>query len=153
MPLIVNGMLLGLILVMRVYPEIPFSRMLHIHLVEIPLVWLGKRRRHDFLYIVILIALSAAGGEVALMLGPEFVLMYAADLAIYLDALAATYLIAAYSGAKVAARSARTRLSHWSGRLASIFRARPRERATGKQPRRGPAGNDDEDSRPFRLAA
>jgi hypothetical protein len=147
-----TGLLLALVLLMRFGPDIPFTRMLSMHLVERPLRWLSKHERHDYLYFIIITAMVIGGGEMILVLGPEFMMLYAADLALYLDVMAVSYLLAAVAKVKAAVLAVRTRLSAWGSRIVRPRRAAPRERASRKPASR--ADNDDEDdSQPLRIAA
>lgn len=153
--MLLSTLILTLILLMRLGPDIPARRSLDELLVERPLHWLSKRQRHDVLFLIVISALLLGGGPILLMMGPEFVMVYAADLALYLDIIAASYLITAVTSVKAAAKAARVRLSGWFGRAVHLCRVAPRERVSRKRPRPTRAVNDDDHSRSpsLKLAA
>jgi len=139
---------------MRFGPDIPLKRMMNEQLVERPIFWLSKQQRHDFIYLIIICALLFGGGELLLMFGPEFMIGYAADLALYLDIVGASYLTIAVTNLKAAVQATRARLAGWHslvfrlGRMVTCARAPRRHSGTNR------ADNDDDHSRPvLQMAA
>ena len=139
------GMMLALILVMRLAPHSPAARLLHRHLVELPLRELSGLERHQLVFVLIMAGFAMTGGEMIAILGPELVGAYALDLAIYLDALAIAYAFAAVARLRAAARAVR-----WQIKRLVMRRARRRKRAQ-RRARRGllAANDDEEEARPL----
>jgi hypothetical protein len=151
--MLLSSLLLALILFMRFGPDIPARRTMIEVLVKRPRIWFSKQERHDYLYLIILCGMLLAGGQVLLAMGLEFAMVYAADLALYLDIVAATSVITAVTRVKATVRLVVARLSTWRERAFRLFRTAPRERLSRKRPER--ADNDDEDVRgwPVQMAA
>ena len=147
--MLLSCLILPLILFMRLGPNIPAKRSLIELLVDRPRIWLSKQERHDYIYLIIICGMLLAGGEVLLMMGPEFALMYAADLALYFDAVAAISVLTVVTRVKATVRLVGARLSTWRDRALHLCRLAPRERVSQKRPR--PADNDDEDSRGWQV--
>ena len=139
-----TGFTACLIAVMVFARQSDAGRLLHRQLVERPLAALGKFRRHHLLYAVILPVLLLSGGEVALLLGPEFFAAYALELAVYLDAVIMTYALSAMSGMKGAAVRV-------GAIMARLPRARRKREKLALKSTRKPANDDD--PAPLRLAA
>jgi hypothetical protein len=90
---------LGLsILVMKCYPETPFSRSLHFWFVERPVEEMAKLGK---MHLIILVAIFCCGPSAAALGGPELAMIYAADLAFYADAV----LVASFSALTLKFRS------------------------------------------------
>ena len=140
MTLSLCGLMLALVLVMRLAPQSLLARLLHRQLVELPLRWLAGLERHQLIFVLIMTAFAAGGVEAIAVLGPEMVAGYAIDLAIYLDALAVTYALAALAQLRAAARAVRWRLKRLAMKV-----ARRRRRAQRRVRSRPQAANDDED--------
>lgn len=152
--LMLSSLLLATILLIRLAPDLPLARLLSEHLVKRPLLWLHKRERHDFLYFVIVTAMFLAGGEIIVIIGPDLLILYAADLALYLDALLFTYWAVVAVNVKIAVGAVRTRLSSWYSGVYRLFGAASRERSSRKRTTASRADNDDEDgSTLLRIAA
>ena|SRR5688572_23126751 len=138
--------LLGLVvLFVRLFPETPFAKWLHLHFVELPLR-LAQRieRRH----LILLIILICSGQTLALMGSVELGLAYAADLSLYYDAAITASLAAVAAYVKNVWASLTRTLSRW---FAPMVRARSRsrrKRAVAER-RRAPANDDD----PVRILA
>jgi hypothetical protein len=139
------AMFVALTLFMRFGPPIPFRKLLHEHLVERPLRWLLTKRRHDILYLLIVTAMLLGGGEVLLLMGPELALGFAADLALYVDVMAVSYLLAAVAGAKAALRAVRARVTEISRRAARLLRSKGRRRTSRVHRPPARADNDDDE--------
>jgi len=135
------ALMLALVLVMRLAPQSPAARVLQRQLVELPLRWLAGLERHQLIFVLIMAGFAAGGVEMIALLGPELVTAYAVDLAIYLDALAVTYLVVTVARLRAAARAVRWHLK----RLGVSRGIRRRRRAQRRGRNRPPAANDDED--------
>jgi hypothetical protein len=144
---------LGLVLVMRFWPNCTFSRVLHKHLVERPVRWCAKVERHRIIQTAILLVLLFSAGEIVSMFGSEFLFAYSFDLSLYIDCLIVTAALAAASYLKATARYLRAR---WSfGRLPAFrpFRRAAREPRARKPRAEKPADNDDRPGWTVALAA
>ena len=143
-----TGCLLFLMLIMLLLPNSEAGQLLHLQLVERPLVWLTGLERHHLIYAIIIGSIMVGGGELMFLAGPELVTMWAMNLSIYFDAVIATYALSAL----VAARG----LKSWAGQKVRRIvrpktRARRTRRASGTKPDK--ASNDD-DARPrWEIAA
>lgn len=138
---VVAGVLL--IVALRCWGALPAMRGLHRRLVERPAAWLNALDRRHLLFVLLLLAALAAGGELLAMLGPlDMGLVLLWDMATVVDAAIAASVVA---GA--------TRLRHGVRYLAlRIGGARRRERRTRRASVR-PAANDDGKRPPLRCAA
>lgn len=94
----------ALVLLLRSGPDVPFLRTLRSVLVESPAARLLAMRRHHLVAGLILVALILSGSEIVLLLGPEFLLVYAANAALYFDAMAISALVAAAGSVRQVAR-------------------------------------------------
>ncbi len=143
----VIGFSLCVLLVMLVVPDSPVGRLLHRQLVERPLAQLGRLERHHLIFATIIGAAMLAGGEVVAVLGPELAVMWALDLAIYLDAVMVTYALSALAGVR-GVRSKAARI------VSRLLAARPRaRRRRGAACRSKPASNDDDPHPAWKAAA
>jgi cobalamin biosynthesis protein CobD/CbiB len=138
---------LALLALMRFGPDIPLTRMLNEQLVARPLRWLDKRQRHDLLFAVILLGLAIGGGEMILIFGPEFAMVYAADVALYLDALFISYLMTTQLKVKAALRAVHAFAASQGHRVLRRFRATPRE-VVSRKPASDRSDNDNEGDSP-----
>jgi hypothetical protein len=139
---------LGLaILVLRLWPETPFARVLHRGLVEAPLA-LAERLERQHLILVVVVLLC--GGQAMALLGPEVAMIYAADVSLYAEAVIA---------ASVATAVARMRFvwHKFTGLRARELRlgqSRPRARRSRvKRALAGKAFNDGDPERAWRALA
>jgi hypothetical protein len=95
-----------------------------------------------------------AGGEVFAVLGPEVVLMYSADLAIYLDLIVISSMLAVGSRLRYAFDAVRSLASSLRNRTRRTLRRNAREVATRRKSEVATSDNDDEDSwQSYPLAA
>lgn len=156
------ALLLVLAAFMRLGPDIPFKSMLNRHLAEKPVAAALRFRRHHIFYACLALGMFLFGGEMVLVLGPEFLLAYAADAALYFDIVAASAIASSLSRARGVVR-------HWQRRLAFVLerarlpgrRARAARRARRTPSATGPANDDDgghgrgdlREDRVLRLAA
>lgn len=138
-------LLLVAVLLLRTAPELPLSRFLHEWLARRPAAWLLRRTRREVIAWSIATGLLMFGGEYVLVLGgPHAVLAFAADVAVYVDALIAVTTLASV---------VRTRaMAQWFA-MRRLSGSRPRsKRATKRAALRKPS-NDDEDRPALALAA
>lgn len=156
------GFLVLLALFMRFGPDVPFRRMLNRHLVERPIDLVLSHKRVQYLALVIGAVMLLIGGEWILLFGPELLLAYAADVALYVDVV----VIAAASASWTRAHAVLTRWRPRFGRNLADKRKRntPRTKRTQRTPSELSKANDDDDgdgpaigfitvTRPFAIAA
>lgn len=141
------GLLLIMALFMRFGPDIPFRGMLNKHLVERPVEYLMDHERHHYIFLIIAPLMLLLGGEAILLFGPELMLAYAADIAIYVDVV----VIAAAATSWSRAHSLLTRWRPRFGRNLAGRRTKgtaPRSKRTQRAPSRLTKANDDDGDRP-----
>ena len=133
------GLLALAILVVRLFPETPFARFLHLWLVELP-VDLARRieRRHVILVVIIL----CFGQTLALAGSAELAFAFAADMSLYADAALAAYLASVAVRLKAMRWACRDALQRIAARLPRPRRRSPRTRPSA--PRTPKPGNDDD---------
>ncbi len=151
------GILLVLALFMRFGPDIPFRRMLNQHVVERPIAFLMAHERHYLIFLVIAPVMLLMGGEIVLLLGPELMLAYAADVALYIDVVVIGAASASWTRTQTSLSRLQLRfLRARTGRRKSDGGS-PRARRSQHRPSKPSAANDDDDGgRPdagFALAA
>jgi hypothetical protein len=170
--LLLPGLLLALVVFVHSGPDIPLRRMLHERLVEAPAKWLLQCGRHSLPRAILLSALLIAcgallftapelllatlmgGADAMLVIGPEAALWYAADLTLYFDALAVSYLLATASKVRMVARVIHMSFVARFRNLARLFRSTPRQRTSRPHALRPRADNDDDgEGRPRLLLA
>ena len=131
----------SLIAVMRLFPQTPFARLLHHELVERPMRWLSTLKRHHVFYLILVIAMAFAAGEVIAALGSfDVAALFAWDLSIYFDAVAAMIAFAVARHARLAVQHFRARLLAPRNRTRSR-RPAPRERRPRAAPTHPRAGS------------
>lgn len=137
------GFALLIILTMKLFPDIPASRLLHRALVEAPLRKLAAMERRHWIYGAVLVAMLFAGTEMIMLLGStDFVILMAWDVSLYVDALIATWTLAAVARSKAAWRM-----------ILPARRPKPRARRR-RRVEIGKAANDsDEDGEGWAYAA
>lgn len=143
----VAGLLLGLIMMMKLLPDIPAAKSLHHAFVEAPLAKLAEWDRRHVIYGVVAVFLALSCGQSLVMLGASDILLVMAwDIALYVDAAIASWMIAA---------TARTK-GFWQYlklRAAGLFRvARPRAPRRARIHAQRPANDSDGDGRNWRYA-
>ncbi|MCD1623505.1 hypothetical protein [Citromicrobium bathyomarinum] len=147
--MITYGLLLALALFMRFGPDIPFRRMLNRHLVERPVALLLAHKRYQYLTVIIAATMLLLGGELVLLFGPELMLAYAADIALYIDLV----VVAAASTSWTRTRGMLTRWTPRFGRNLADKRkgsaATPRAKRTQRAPAALSKANDDDNDRPY----
>ena len=120
--------ILAAIIAMRLFPESPLAKLLHLHLVVRPMNWFSKLERHHLLYAALLIGMLFAAGEIIAVLGSaDVALALAWDVSIYLDAVAVAAAVAVARQARVAIQLVRSKSS-------SIV-TRPAARRSGRERR------------------
>jgi hypothetical protein len=140
------GLCLALFLVMRYAPSTRLGAWLNRHLVAAPLARLADMKRHRLIYIVLLVAMMLAGGEMILLLGPEVLATYA----VYLDAFLVTYALTAAAMARNSLRYTRLRVRK-GGRVRGLLTGRRRRQRPAERVR--PSANDDDGPVALPLAA
>ena len=147
--MITYGLLLALALFMRFGPDIPFRRMLNRHLVERPVALLLAHKRYQYLTVIIAATMLLLGGELVLLFGPELMLAYAADIALYIDLV----VVAAASTSWTRTRGMLTRWTPRFGRNLADKRKGSAATLRAKRTQRAPAAlskaNDDDNDRPY----
>jgi hypothetical protein len=134
------------IFLMRYCPDTPLGVALRRYLAVEPVRWLAERRRSDVFYFVLLAGLAIGGGEVFAVLGPETVLMYSADLAVYLDLVVFSSLAAVGARLRGTYHAMRGYALSIRARAGRSTRRKPREVITRRKGTAASADNDDEDS-------
>jgi hypothetical protein len=136
----------GIIMILKLFPDTPTARLLHTYLVERPAAWIASRTRAHVIMGLILIGLAFSGAEFVMLAGTADVAMLMAwDMAVFFDALIVSW--AAASTARVGAAK-QYLLSLWRG---GRPRVKARRRAVRQRRARQPS-NDDEPA-PGLLAA
>ena len=141
------GFTIAITLVMWLAPETDAGKLLHRQLVERPLNALARFERHHLWYIVIFAGFAVGGGEMALLLGSEYIAVFAMDLAIYFDAVLVTY---AASTLATMRRSGSWLCTVFSAPLRRVMPRRKRAADAGRPERK--AANDDDRPAVFALA-
>lgn len=138
-------------LVMRLFPETPAARWLHLHMVELPLAVIGKLERKHVLFLIV----GLAAAQPLMMMGAaDLAAVIAWDMAIYFDVAITAYAAAALAKTRAAWHHLRSRTAYWMRR--PFTRARTRApSAPRRRPEQTPKpSNDDErPALPLRLAA
>lgn len=134
----------GLILAMRLFPETPFARSVHLHLVERPMAWLSKLERHQLVFFLIAVAMLLAAGEIIAIVGSaDVALTLAWDLSLYFDAVAVAAVVAAARQIRIAVRLARARLGALPA-VPRMMRRSAREVRPHRRPSAPTSANDDD---------
>ena len=142
------GILLALALFMRFGPDIPLKRMLNRHLVERPLDILMAHRRHQFLFIGIASVMLLISGEALLLFGPELMLVYAADIALYVDVVVIAAASASWSRAHAVMSRCRPRFGRNLADKRKASGSSPRARRSQRTPASLNKANDDDGDGP-----
>lgn len=136
------GMLFGLILVMKLFPETPAARAMHRGFVEAPLRKLAAMTRRHVIYAVVAAGMLVSGMELIMILGSsDLLLLMAWDMSLYVDAVIATWTVAAVTRIK----------GFWhalKARMGGVFRRASRPRARRSSAGARPAANDSDDEGP-----
>lgn len=147
-----SGVALVLVLLLHVGPDTPFYRALRVCLVERPAKRLAAMERHDVMLLIILPAIFLTGGELLLLFGPEFLALYAANLAFYLDAMIMSALLATTTALRTVAREARAHIYNLRKHVSPA--SRPASREIKTRTTSGTSAKNDDDCTSFlKLAA
>ncbi|MBD3728136.1 MAG: hypothetical protein IE933_00340 [Sphingomonadales bacterium] len=131
---------IGLVALLRLWPDLPISRLLQRHLVERPVAALLDMNRLQLIKLALFAALMLTAGDLVLMLGSsEMLLLYAGDLALYVDAVMVAYTVAAAARIRPALALMRRPVRLMKGK---------RHIRSAPQPTAKPAANDDDGDRP-----
>jgi hypothetical protein len=140
------GIFVGLMLIMRVWPQTPVARFFHVHLVERPVAWAAGFERHQLLYVFALGALLLMSAEVIAIFGSaELAMVYAFDLSLYVDAALATYMAAVVSRIQTARNWLIGHVRRWTHRVARPVSTKRVARQRRVRPKLKIASNDDEE--------
>lgn len=135
------GMLLGIVLTMHLFPDIPIARSMHRAFVEALLASFGRMTRTHLIFAVVAVAMLVSFSELIMLLGSsDIVMLMAWDVSLYVDAAIAAWTIAAVARAKGF-------LHYLAARITSPFQRSPRPRASRRRPAeaRKPANDPDAD--------
>jgi hypothetical protein len=135
------GLLFRLILIMKLCPETPTGRLLHRGLVEAPLEKLATMDRRHIIFAVVALGMLLSFTELIMILGStDLVMLMAWDVSLYVDAVIATWTIAAVARGKAAWQLGKTR-------IAGLWRVSPRPRTSRRKSveSKPPANDPDED--------
>lgn len=95
------GMLFGIALVMTLFPDIPASRAMHRAFIEVPLEKLAVMDRRHVIFGAVAVFMMFSCAELIMILGSsDLVMLIAWDMALYVDAVIATWTLAAVTRAK-----------------------------------------------------
>lgn len=141
--MVVEGVAVGCMLIMKLFPQTPVARLLHAWFVARPAAWLTSRTRRDVIFGLLVAGIMLAGTEFVLIAGTaDVTVLLAWDLSLFVDALLVSWAAAASGGFNAVRR-----------RIAGLMRRpRPRQRRARVQRRAPQPGNDDEPA-PALLAA
>ena len=142
------GILLALALFMRCGPDIPLRRSLNRHLVECPLDILLARKRHQYLFILIASVMLLISGEALLLFGPELMLVYAADLALYVDVVVIAAASASWGRTHAVLSRWRPHFGRRQADKRKVGSATPRARRNQRTPAELSKANDDDGDGP-----
>lgn len=135
----VTGFILLVIAMMKLFPHIPASRLLHRGLVELPLLKLATMdRRHAIFGVVLLVMLFTASEMIMLFGSADVVMLMAWDVSIHVDAVIAAWMLATLNRGK----------AMWVAFAAMMRRPLRSARRRSRRQRRGVPGkaaNDDDD--------
>ena len=146
------GLFLSLVLVMRFAPRTPLGAWLLHHVVREPLAKFSALERHQLIYFAIVLVMLLGAGETLAIYGTfEWALISAFDLAVYLDAVAVTAVLASMARIRSAVKVLRVRLAALHGTMRPATRSR-RPRTTARRKLPAKTANDD-DPAPARYAA
>lgn len=143
------GMLFGIVLTLRLFPDIPVSRAMHRIFVADPLALIARMTRTHLIFALVALAMALSFAELIMLLGSsDLIVPMAWDVSLYVDALIATWTIAAAARAK----------GFWlvvKARIAAPVRRLPRPRATRRRPAesRKPANDGEAGPGDYALAA
>lgn len=101
-----TGFILLIIAMMKLFPTLPVSRLLHRTIVELPLLKLATMDRRHVIFGVALLVMLVTASEMIMLLGSaDVAILLAWDVSIYLDAVLAIWTLAAVTRSKAAWQS------------------------------------------------
>lgn len=133
--MVIEGVAIGVLLVMRLFPKIPAARLLHHAFVEQPAAW---TRRH-VIFACVLLGLLFSGNQFIMLAGMDFAMLLAWDSALAIDAAIAAWTAASLSRFGEIRNQVLTRWRAVRARGARSRSVRSRVRATRRD-----IANDDE---------
>ncbi len=145
----IAAVMIGLMLMVKLLPGIPASKSLHHAFVEAPLEMLATWNRKHLIYGVVLVFVAFSGQSLIMMGASDLVMVIAWDISLYVDAVIASWMVAATARSKAAWRYLKAQMSR-------MFRpARRRAPRRQKITIRRPANDADGEGRSpgFALAA
>lgn len=140
------GILALVILVVKLFPDTPLARSLHLGFVELPLRLAHRIERK---HLILLVILLCSGQMLAVMGSAELALAYAADMSLYYDAMLTSALAAAATMAKSAWSACTVAIGRF---VRGVSSARPRSRRKRAEISRCATPANDDDPVRFRLA-
>lgn len=148
------GIAVAALLVMILFPATDVGRALHRWLVVEPAAWLARIERKQIIFFLMLMVLMLVIREAVIMApAVDFGMVAMWDASVYLDVLAAAWMVAATARGKTGWAFVRGRASKLVARLIGHTRPAQRPRASRSAPR-PPAANDSDDaSDHWRFAA
>lgn len=137
----------GIMLIMKLFPETPAAKFLHHGMVERPTAWLSTRTRQHLIFGLMVVVIGFVATEFVVLAGTaDLALLLAWDISLYFDAVIAVALTSSVTRLRA--------LRHYvvSGWRGARPRRKRRARAVRTGTRRGRSANDDE-AAPVVLAA
>jgi len=145
------GLALLFMLMMRLFPDTPFARRLRELLVDIPLKRLATLQRHHAIFFLLIIGLTMAGSEAALIFGNADLFL---TIALYYDGFILSLALSALSSMKGVPGGIHARMIQLRRRLARQPGASHRRQRPRQRPAQRASDNDDDHARPaFQMAA
>lgn len=145
--------MLGLALVMRLCPQIPFSRLLNERLIEQPVAWFATDQATNFIYFIIVAVMFLTSGELIALLARADLFFASANLALHVGAIVATSVVAAVSCGKVTLQTRRAKLSFWRIQALGVSNSTFGKCARRRRGDFSSADNDDDPATVFVIAA
>ena len=128
----------GVILILKLFPDTPAARLLHAWFVERPAAWLSSRTRAHVIFGILVVGLAFAGREFVIIAGTaDMAMLMAWDLSLFVDALIITWTAATAGRIRLVGQMLHAR---FRGKAAP----RPRARKSRTRLRKPAASNDDE---------
>ncbi len=141
--MIIEGVAIGCMLIMKLFPKTPAAQALHRAFVEQPAAW---TRRH-LIFACVLIGLIFSGNQFIMLAGMDFAVLLAWDSALAIDAAIAAWTAASLGRLDALRRALTARWRAVRCRGARARAVRSRVRATRRD-----AANDDEPALVVRAA-
>ena len=137
-----------MIVTMKLFPDLPVARGLHLWLAVKPAKWLSQARRHHVLFVLVLMAMLLTPEMLMVASAVDLSLVtFALDVSFYLDGMIVMALAGALARTTAGWRALRVTIAARCRPLARARRRRDKARAQGR------AANDDAEDRSDRIAA